>query len=243
MTGGTIFFQSRCAEAASTTCSRPSSSLDSHALLRTLEGRAQLAIITLWLSVALAVADAYAHANRLKLVQDALDGLPEGTFIAIPAAELERADDYVTAALIGSTLALVVTAVAWLAWQHRVAVLLRARTRGWRGDPRTGVVVWLLPVVNLVAPLLVVVELVRAAGRRMHVALAAWWLAWLGAAVLAGVGTSNPDALADQRLPDGLAVAGDVLAVAAALIAIGIVRHVTVDVHVDPAGGDQAASA
>lgn len=197
-------------------------------MLRTLEGRAQLAIITLWLSVVAAVADAYAHASRLKLVQDGIDAQVERVPLQLPAADVDRADTWVAVALIASSVALVLTAVAWLAWQHRAASLLQTRTRGWRGDPARGVVVWLIPVANLVAPLLVVAELVRGAGLRMPLTLGAWWLSWLAAAVLAGFGTKHPDVLADQRLPDGLAVAGDVLTVAAGLLAIGIVRHLTV---------------
>lgn len=208
-------------------------------MLRTLEGRAQLAIITLWLSVAAAVADAYAHASRLKLVQDGIDAQVERVPLQLPADEIDRADGWVSLTLTVSSVLLAATAVAWLLWQYRVAVLLRARTRGWRGDPARGVAVWLVPVLNLVAPLLVVAELVRGAGRSMQLTLAGWWLAWLGSAVLAGFGTRNPDVLADQRLPDGLGVTGDVLAVAAALLAIGIVRHLTVAA----ADASQAASA
>lgn len=198
-----------------------------------------MAIITLWLSVAAAVADAYAHASRLRLVQDAIDAQVERVPLRLPADEVDRADTWVSIALVVSSVLLAITALAWLAWQHRVAALLRARTRGWRGDPGRGVAVWLIPFVNFVAPLLVVAELARGAGRRMQVTLAAWWLAWLGSAVLAGFGTKHPDVLADQRLPDGLAVAGDVLSVAAAVLAIGIVRHLTVAA----ADASQAASA
>jgi len=212
------------------------------ALLRTLEGRAQLAIITLWLSVAAAVADAYAHASRLKLVQDAIDAQLEDVPLQLPADDVDRADGWVSLTLVVSSVLLFAAAVAWLAWQYRAAGILRGRTRGWRGDPARGVAVWLIPVVNFVAPVLVVAELVRGAGRRMHATLAAWWLSWLGAAVLAGFGTKNPEVLADQRLPDGLAVAGDVLSVAAALLAIGIVRHLTV-AAAPPAQTAQAASA
>lgn len=203
-------------------------------MLRTLSGRAYLAVILLWIAVGAAVLDAYAHADRLRLVQEALDSRPGDSDIALPADTVDRADTLVTIALVGSTVVLVLVALAWLAWQYRLAVLLRAAggrapapDATWRTEPRTGVLVWLVPVANLVAPLVVVDRLARVAGQRIAPLVAAWWVSWIASAVLTALGTGDPEALADQRLPDGLAVAGDVLTVVAAVLAIRIVSRLT----------------
>lgn len=218
-------------------------------MLRTFEGRAQLAVILLWVTVAASIADAYAHVNRLRIVQDAVDNQVEGVLLAVPSDVIDRADTYVSVTLVVSTLALLLAAGMWMAWQHRAHRRLAPQLTGWRADPRASVIAWIVPVVNLVAPLLVVATLLRAAGRRSVLLLAAWWTTWIAATVLAGFGTSNPEALADQRLPDALAMLGDGLSVAAAVLAIGVVRRLTDGVlEADPEpepgfAGPQAASA
>lgn len=222
---------------------------------RSILGRAQLLVVALIMVIAAAILDAYAHAHRFTLVQDALDVQLDGVLIALPQDTADRANSYVTAALIGSSIALVVAAVAWVMWQVRAAQLARGRIDGWRGDPRTGALVWFAPLVNLVAPPLVVAALMRAWSRPAPLLIGAWWFTWLASTVLAPFGTRRPEALADQRLPDVLAIASDVFLVAAGLLAIGVVRRIT-DAALgeedaallaadqeDPGGDGQAASA
>ncbi len=219
--------------------------LCSATVLRTLEGRAQLTVILLWVTVAASIADAYAHVNRLRIVQDAVDNQVEGVLLAVPADLIDRADTYVSVTLVVSTVTLVVAAVLWMAWQFLGHQRLTGALAGWRADPRTSVVAWVVPVVNLLAPVLVVAALLRAAGRRSVGLLVAWWVTWIAATVLAGFGTGNPRDLADQRLPDILAMVGDGLSVAAAVLAIGVVRRLTDGVldRAEPAAEAQAASA
>jgi len=194
-------------------------------VIRSLEGRAQVAVVALWLTVVASIADAYAHAHRLRLVQDAVEQQLPGVRLALPRDAVEHANDYVDIALVVSTVLLVVAAVAWLVFQVAAHRRLAPALSGWRASPRAGVVAWLVPVGNLVAPVLLVSGLLGAARARSVLLLAAWWASWLGSAVLTGIGTENPDVLADQRTIDALAIGGDALGVAAAVLAIGIVRR------------------
>jgi len=225
-------------------------SLCSAAVLRTLEGRAQLTVIALWVTVAASIADAYAHVNRLRIVQDAVDAQLDGILLAVPADVIGRADDYVSITLVVSTVMLVVTAVLWMTWQVAAHRRLQGAITGWRAEPRMSIVGWVVPVVNLAAPVLVVAALLRAAGRRSTWLLVAWWATWIAATVLAGLGTANPQDLADQRTPDALAMIGDALSVAAAVLAIGVVRRLQDGLGTAPGTGPgptpgdaQAASA
>lgn len=219
--------------------------LCSAAVLRTLEGRAQLTVILLWVAVAASIADAYAHVNRLRIVQDAVDNQVEGVRLAVPADVIDRADTYVSVTLVVSTVTLVVAAVLWMAWQLLAHRRLADAMTGWRADPRTSVVTWIVPVANLLAPVLVVAALLRVVGRRSTGLLVGWWATWIAATVLAGFATGNPRDLADQRLPDILAMVGDGLSVVAAVLAIGVVRRLTEGVlaRAEPADEAQAASA
>ncbi len=97
--------------------------------------------------------------------------------------------------------------------------------RGWRADPRAGIAAWVVPVVNLVAPAVLLNALLRAASRPAPLLVTLWAVCWVGTTVLAGIATRNPQALADQRLPDALAIGGDILAVVAAVLAIGFARR------------------
>lgn len=215
-------------------------------MLRTLEGRAQLAVIALWIAVVASIADAYAHVNRLRLVQDAVNTQVDGAVIALPADVLDRADTYVSITLVASTVTLVAAAVVWMTWQVHAHRRVTDGMSGWRAEPRMSVISWIVPVANLLAPVLVVAALFRAAGRNANDLLITWWLAWIVATVLAGVGTRRTENVADQRLVDGIAMLGDVVTVAAAVLAIGVVRRLT-DALDDPARAGsadaQAASA
>ncbi|WP_372790889.1 DUF4328 domain-containing protein [Paraconexibacter sp.] len=194
-------------------------------MLRTIEARAQAAVLTLWIVVAVAVADVYAHANRLRLVQDAVDEQVPGVPLRLPTDVVNRADAWVTIGLIASTLAFLLAAAAWLAFQYPVHRRLAADMTAWRASPRAGVAVWLVPVVNLLAPAVLLAALLRAAARPAPLLVALWWICWVGTTVLAGFATRNPEVLADQRLPDALAMGGDILAAGAAVLAIGFVRR------------------
>lgn len=196
-------------------------------MLRTLEGRAQLTVVALWVAAVASIADAYAHVNRLRIVQDAVNTQVGDVAIAVPDSVIGRADDYVTITLVLSVVCLLAVAALWLPWQHAAHRRLADRLDGRVAEPRSGLLAWVVPGVNLLAPPLVLAALLRAAGRRAAALLAGWWVAWLAAIALAVVGTANPDSLADQRLPDGLAMIGDILALAAAVAAIGVVRALT----------------
>jgi hypothetical protein len=81
-----------------------------------------------------------------------------------PISDLEIAINHARMTGIGRAVALltVVTAVLWLIWQYRAHANLRSlRLPRTRFSPPAGVVAWIVPVVNLVLPLLAIRELWR----------------------------------------------------------------------------------
>lgn len=152
-------------------------------------------------------------------------------------------------------LAFILAGVAWLRWQvRRHAELRRSRVQGVDVPPALGVIVWFLPVVALVAPGIVTGRLVRAEragpdgavrqGEGPSLVVWFWWLSFatgwvlctIGAIVRGGAGTfvSGPipvtiraqDVVGNLRAADGLLIAGSVLLVIAAPLAIAVLSIV-----------------
>ena len=155
---------------------------------RPLADRALVLVVALWAAVAAAILDAYAHANRISVVQGAVNEQErlEGVAVQVDPDLVDSADLYVTLGLVAMAATLAVALLAWLWWRRSVA-----------GAPR---------------PRLLTAGAAAAA---------------LGALVLLVVGARDEEALADQRLPDGLSMGGDAVLVLAAVLAIGVVRRRT----------------
>ncbi|MFN2590809.1 MAG: DUF4328 domain-containing protein [Actinomycetota bacterium] len=136
-------------------------------------------------------------------------------------------------------LAIVVAAVVWVVWHHRVHANVVARgIQGLRYSPGMVVAWWLIPVVNLVMPLLTTSETWKAAAaenrdpswreRPMPGLLILWWVFWviripLGSIAAAVAPRVQPTA--GQLLDRASAGIGEDLAlVAASAFAIAVVR-------------------
>jgi hypothetical protein len=120
---------------------------------------------------------------------------------------------------------LLVTAVAWCAWQWRLAVSAPGRLRR---TPSDHVVVWFIPVAQLWLPMQDVNELwhayephdARGRGDTNHLVVP-WWTCWLGSAVLGALGLRT--LLAGQVPDNSLGLAWAV----AALLAWFVVRRLS----------------
>lgn len=100
---------------------------------RPLADRAQVLVVALWLAVAAAILDAYAHANRISVVQDAINAQEtlEGVPVRVDPDLVDRADLYVTLGLVAMGATALLVLAAWIWWRRAVAGDLRAaRARG-----------------------------------------------------------------------------------------------------------------
>jgi len=156
----------------------------------------------------------------------------------VSPAEAARSDDRVAAVAIAGLVALLVTGIVWVVWQHRSqsnlhAVGLRELTYspGWAAGW------WFVPFVNFVKPFQTVRELWKASDggeqwwrMRTTPIIGGWWAAWIAAAILDraaaysfNVGEPTVDGLiAGSRL----FVAGEAALFVAGALAISIVRAV-----------------
>ncbi|HEX9236311.1 MAG TPA: DUF4328 domain-containing protein [Actinomycetota bacterium] len=134
---------------------------------------------------------------------------------------------------------LVAGGVSWLMWQYRAhANLISLRVEQRRYSPQFAVAWWLIPLANLVMPLLVTIELWKASGARRNEGavwkeqptpplLIAWWVFWvaripIGAAVAAVAPARN--ATTQQLLTRAyLGLASDATLIVAGIVAIAVV--------------------
>jgi len=126
------------------------------------------------------------------------------------------------------------TPFAWFAWLHAAYSNLKVMGTGaTRYKPSMAVVYWLAPIVDCIAPHQIVKELwLRSAAgnavekppsERAPLLVTAWWIVFLVACYLGGrqVQAENPLA------PTALSFAFEAVTIAAALLAIAIVRRIT----------------
>ena len=133
------------------------------------------------------------------------------------------------------------TAVAWLLWQYRAHANLRGiGVANLRFSPGWAVGWWFIPFANLVMPYLTVRELWKASdvntgaidwkARGGAAIVAMWWTARLGTQALFQIGgvlsRDAPGALSTTRTSSALLMAGDIVLVAWAILAILLVRGV-----------------
>ena len=125
-------------------------------------------------------------------------------------------------------------ALAWFAWLHAAYSNLKAMgSEATRYKPAMAIVYWLAPVVDLIAPHQIVKELwLRSATgnaveklppSRAPLLVTAWWIVFLVASYLGGSWIQTESPLA----PTALSLAFDAVAIAAALLAIAIIRAIT----------------
>lgn len=124
-------------------------------------------------------------------------------------------------------LCMLATAVFWLIWQHRLATLALGRTR--RG-PGWHVWGWIIPVVSFWFPYQDISDLWRAAGRARPRWQVQWWLCWILAGLLGAIATqmtSLVDTLEGLRTATWLGIVSSLLMLAAAQLAVRLVRDLS----------------
>lgn len=187
--------------------------------------RSAAAIVALYVKVGACVLAIGADVGRIIVTGRLADGR------ALPD-KLAKADQLVAFGAIVELVAFLVAAALFLRWQARAHRNLEALGAG----PQrvgAGIIVWLIPVVNLVAPWRIVLSLWRAGepGRSAPRLFAAWWVGWVVAVVAVVAAWTLLGEAADvaerQRIDTLRAVATGLSAVAAGL-AIAVVSRTTV---------------
>ncbi len=174
--------------------------------------------------------------SEVGLLQRARDGIGP-TF-----AQAEASDDRLALAGVLSALIFIATAVVWVVWQYRAHANLRSLgADDLRYRPGWVVGWWFIPVANTAMPYLTTRELHKASdpdagaidwkGRRTWPVLWMWWGAWLlGRFLLASVAfylAADADAGVERLIAsDGFEIAGGILEIGAALLAIAVVRSI-----------------
>lgn len=215
------------------------------AMMRRIGGLAASLTVVLWVTVASAVLGALAYANRVVVAGDILDfDFGGGGFQE--ALDLQRrsddADDFVTAAALIMIVCSLAVFVLLLVWMWRVAknaeLAGRARPRFAPGWTIGG---WFIPLANLVIPVLVMQDLWRGSDpsvargdpdwrRAAGSGLVGWWWAThLVAAIRFGGGGEADSRSELERLRgfDAAASVGMLVAIAAAILLILVVRRIT----------------
>jgi len=103
------------------------------------------------------------------------------------------------------------TVICWLIWQHRAQANVWAIPSPVKPDITPGWAVgwWFVPVANLVMPFLAVRELSRRSAdatgsQRSALILWTWWLCWVGALVIAAIGSVSTLGAFFSRFADAI---------------------------------------
>jgi magnesium-transporting ATPase (P-type) len=184
------------------------------------------------------LAELVAWATRLMLIGKLSQGLP------ISLEEADFSDSFVRLTVFSGVGLLVITAIAFLMWLHRIV-----SNNGWLGSagarfsPAWAVGCWFVPLANYVLPVMAVAEAWRCAAPELSVSgresgtdqrtpalIWLWWGFWIGAAVmgLAGglLGSKPIDVAAFQNAAIALMIS-TVLELIAAVLAIAVVVKLT----------------
>jgi hypothetical protein len=207
---------------------------------RSLKGLTTALTVLLWLAAAGALFGVVAFATRINALNDIIDG----TLDADTARRAHDADDLVGAA--GGILAFLtfVILVLIIIWTYRAAKNNEALARLYpRLKPGWAIAGWLIPLANLVLPVLILQDLWRGsdvATRRgdpawrlnKGSALIGWyWGVFIASSIRYGVGAPRArlivtSELRDLRNHDTVALIGMVVTIAAAILAIQVIRRI-----------------
>ncbi len=204
-----------------------------------LQGITTALVILLWTSVGLAVLGLFAYVNRVRVINDILDG--SGGDLQSRA---DNADSFVGAVVILLSLATLAIAVLIIIWTFRAMknAEYNGRYNG-RFTPGWGIAGWLIPCANLVIPVLIFQDLWRGSDpdvprgdpnwRQAHgSALVGWWWgAYLLSAFRFGFGNSGDETrtrsdLRDLRQADSIGVVGLLASIVAAILLTRVLRHI-----------------
>jgi Domain of unknown function (DUF4328) len=195
------------------------------------ERRSKVAIGFLFAGIAADVLNIAVTVTEVVTLERYLDG-------RVGAAEANRALERSGAVAIVTLVVLVGTVISWLMWQHRSQANVRAAgvprlefTPGW------AVGWWFVPIANLWKPFQAMNELHRASRgdpdwrlARTWPVLGWWWAGYLAFSFLDGIAgalfTEETASLQPLLTGDRVSIAGDVLSIVVAFLAIRIVRAV-----------------
>jgi hypothetical protein len=197
-------------------------------ILRGLRRRSEVVILLLGLSGGLAVAAAVVGVGLADRITRVSDGRAVNfeTFVSL--------ENLYNGIAIGQVVALLITGVAWLMWQHRAQRILGMLQDGaTRFTPGTAVGWWLVPIANLFMPYRTMSELYRgsaspssrsARSRGPMVLLALWFVTFIATAILGRVVRTMDDSVDELVVRSRLLLATDLCYLFAAAMAIGLVR-------------------
>ena len=154
----------------------------------------------------------------------------------VSQATANRADGWVRGAGGVWVLLFVTTIIVWCVWQHRAHQEARDLVGGTDLSAAWAVGCWFVPIINYVKPFQAMRELWRASegtptwrGQPTWPVLGWWWATWLGfnliGALQSTTGSADLDAI---RRSDLFGLVSVTLGVVAALLAVQIVRQITV---------------
>jgi hypothetical protein len=212
---------------------QPEPSLDDYQPLehRALPARAWLAVVTLVYVIALV----FDVSERSLLASI-------GTDDPATLGELEASDDrqlLVSLAVLGATLTAAGFFIAWLKRAYTNLAALGVRNLRW--GPGWTIGSWFVPFLNLVLPKQLVNDVWRGSDPELEdseswrenpvpVLFAVWWVAWIVGGILdsaAGRMLESAEGPDEFQVSSGVAIAGDVLLIAAGLLAIVVVDMTT----------------
>ena len=197
-------------------------------VIRGLRRRSQIVLVLLGVDGALGLVSAFVGFGLTDRLARLKDGRPVNLDTLDSLASLH--DGIVVTQLV----ALLVTGVAWMAWQHRAQRTLVGLssqddlkfTPGWAAGW------WVVPLANLVMPYRTMKELYRgsapptsatARSRSPRALLVVWWIAFLGATVIGRYLRTLDDSLGEVVLRSRLELVIDLCYLFAAATAIGLV--------------------
>jgi hypothetical protein len=208
---------------------------------RDLKGLTTALTVFLWLAAAGAVFGVVAYAMRINALNDIING----TLTADTVNRAHDADDVVNAA--SGILAFIafVIFVLIIIWSYRAAKNNEALGRPYpRLKPGWAIAGWLIPLANLVLPLLILQDLWRGSEASTRAGDPSWrsnkgspLIGWYWGVFLlsiftrSGLGRSSAhlavtSELRGLRTHDSIAVFGMVVTIAAAILAIQVVRRI-----------------
>jgi Domain of unknown function (DUF4328) len=198
---------------------------------RSSQGRAGLLIGLLILDVGASAAIVAVTLAESRV----LDRLQRGQVLR--DAAIEAIDRSVLFSRIGLVL-FVLSVIAWLVWQYRAHANLHAlRVPGLRFTPGWAVGWWLIPIANLWKPFQTMRELWKASGSlgdRQGLptwpVIGWWWASWIVANLIGrivfGLLRNEPETVDALIAANGWIIAGEIVTILAAVLAILIVRDV-----------------
>jgi hypothetical protein len=208
---------------------------------RSLRGLTTALTVLLYLAAAGAVFSVVAYVSRIGALSDIIDGTLNGDRIQ----RAHDADDLVSAAVTITVLLALAILVLIVIWTYRAAKNNDALGRIYpRFKPAWAIAGWLVPLVNLVIPVLILQDLWRGSdtaspredpGWRANKgsSLIGWyWAVFLVSSLRYGVGTSeahllDTNELRDLRNHDRVALVGMVASIGAAVLAVQVIRRIT----------------